>query len=75
VRFLLGSPLTVSPFRQTPAHFLPQGIDNLRSVVSRGIIREGFAATRNLDRQIPTRRPGRMAGRRSRDLQHPMFGR
>ena len=52
----------------------PQGIDNLRHVASRGIIRNDFAAT-SMDRQIPSRRPGGMDRRRSRDLQHPMFGR
>ena len=33
----------------------PQGIDNLRHVAGRGIIRDGFATTTvSTDRQIPT---------------------
>jgi len=32
----------------------PQPIENLRHVVGCGIIRDGFAATRTMDRQIPT---------------------
>jgi len=41
----------------------------------RGIIRNGFGTTISMDRQIPTGRAGGMARGRSRDLQHPMFGR
>ena len=54
----------------------PQGIDNLRTAIDRGIIRDGFAATTvSMDRQIPTWRPGGMDRRRPCDLQHPMFRR
>ena len=53
----------------------PLGIESLHSTVSRGIIRDGSAATCTIERQIPTRRSGRMALGRPRNLQHPMFGR
>lgn len=54
----------------------PQRIDNLHQVAGRGIICDGFAATAvSTDKQIPTWRPGRMARRRSRNLQHPVLGR
>jgi hypothetical protein len=66
---------TPTPLSRWPL-FRSQGIDNLHFVVRRGIIRDGSAATTiSMDRQIPSRRPGRMARRRSHDLQHPMFGR
>jgi hypothetical protein len=53
----------------------PPRIDNLRFVVGRGIIRDGFAATISIDRQIPPGQSGRMDRRWSRNLQHPMFWR
>jgi hypothetical protein len=53
----------------------PQEIDNLRNVAGRGIIRDGLAATRTIDRQLPAWHSGEMDRRRSRDLQHPMFRR
>jgi hypothetical protein len=46
--------------------FRSQGVDNLHHVVSRGIIRDGFAATRTIYRQIPTWQPGGMGRGRSR---------
>jgi hypothetical protein len=68
----LSTPTT----RCSRAAFRSQGIEKLHSAVSRGIIRDGFAATTvSMDRQIPTWRPGGMARRRPRNLQHPMFRR
>ena len=52
----------------------PQGIDNLRAIAGCGIISDDLAATTlSMDRQIPSRRPGGMARRRPRNLQHPML--
>jgi hypothetical protein len=69
--------LSLSHLRRTVARRCsgPPRIDNLHPAAGCGIIRDGFATTRTVDRQFPAWHPGKMARRRSRDLQHPMFGR
>ena len=66
---------TPTLFSRRPPFRSPKGLIICITSPGRGIIRNGFGTTISMDRQIPTGRAGGMARGRSRDLQHPMFGR